>query len=87
MATVSVNTAQPNRGVFTFPMEFTPSRRRGGWQLSKRTADMLLALSNSQTPATAAGCTPGSATRPAGSPQPATGTTGPTSTAGTIVAG
>ena len=41
--TVSVNTA---RGVnFTFPMEFTPNQ--GGWQLSKRTAEMLMGLGRS----------------------------------------
>lgn len=42
-STVSINTA---RGVnFTFPMEFTPNQ--GGWQLSKRTAEMLMGLGNS----------------------------------------
>lgn len=45
MATVTVNTAQPNNPTFTFPMEFTPFQ--GGWQLSRRTAEMLLALSKS----------------------------------------
>jgi hypothetical protein len=70
MATVSVNTAQPNRGVFTFPMEFTPSAAvTGGWQLSKRTADMLLAL-NSQSPSPPA-VTPPSAPAPTESPGPA----------------
>ena len=43
--TVSVNTA---RGInFTFPMEFTPNQ--GGWQLSKRTAEMLMGLGRSAT--------------------------------------
>jgi hypothetical protein len=54
MATITVKTARANNGVFTFPMEFTPSQ--GGWQLSKRTAQMLLALGNSSgmtTPAPA----------------------------------
>ena len=48
-ATVSVNTARGNNGAFTFPMEFAPSQ--GGWQLSRRTAEMLLALKNSPAPA------------------------------------
>jgi hypothetical protein len=47
MATVAVNTHQANNGNFTFPMEFTPFQ--GGWQLSRRTAEMLLALGNSAT--------------------------------------
>ena len=54
VATITVKTARANDGVFTFPMEFTPSQ--GGWQLSKRTAQMLLALGNSSgmtTPAPA----------------------------------
>ncbi|OMC48262.1 hypothetical protein [Mycobacterium sp. IS-1264] len=45
MATVSVNTPRANNGKFTFPMEFTPFQ--GGWQLSRRTAETLLALGNS----------------------------------------
>ncbi len=49
-ATVTVNTARGNSGNFTFPMEFVPSQ--GGWQLSRKTGDMLLALGNS--PATSA---------------------------------
>jgi hypothetical protein len=48
MATVTVNTAHAHNRVFTFPMEFTPYQ--GGWQLSRKTAEMLLALNNS-TPA------------------------------------
>lgn len=44
-ATVSINTARADQGVFTFPMEFAPYQ--GGWQLSRRTANMLLALGNS----------------------------------------
>lgn len=48
MATIGVNTAQANRGVFSFPMEFTPvPPPQQGWQLSKRTAEMLLALGKS----------------------------------------
>ncbi len=48
VATVTVNTAKGNNGTFTFPMEFAPFQ--GGWQLSRRTAEMLLALGNSPTP-------------------------------------
>jgi hypothetical protein len=44
-ATVTVNTAHANNRVFTFPMEFSPYQ--GGWQLSRKTAEMLLALNNS----------------------------------------
>jgi hypothetical protein len=36
-------------GGFSFPMEFRPYE--GTWQLSRRTAEMLLALGNSQPPA------------------------------------
>ncbi|UQX09386.1 hypothetical protein [Candidatus Mycobacterium methanotrophicum] len=40
----NVNISSPNRGVptFSFPMEFTPYQ--GGWQLSARTAYVLLAF-------------------------------------------
>jgi len=44
-ATIAVNTAHGNSGKFTFPMEFVPFQ--GGWQLSRKTGDMLLALGNS----------------------------------------
>jgi hypothetical protein len=44
-ATVVVNTAHANNRVFTFPMEFTPFQ--GGWQLSRKTAEILLAVNNS----------------------------------------
>ncbi len=47
MATVVVTTANPDRREFTFPMEFTSSQ--GGWQLSRKTAEMLLALQNSRS--------------------------------------
>jgi hypothetical protein len=49
-ATITVNTAKGDSGKFTFPMEFVPFQ--GGWQLSRKTGDMLLALGNS--PATGA---------------------------------
>ena len=45
MATITIATAAPDSREFTFPMEFTPFQ--GGWQLSRETADMLLALGNS----------------------------------------
>jgi hypothetical protein len=49
MATINVKTSQASNRNFTFPMEFTPFQ--GGWQLSRRTAEMLLALGNSPAPA------------------------------------
>jgi hypothetical protein len=75
MATITVKTARANNGVFTFPMEFTPSQ--GGWQLSKRTAQMLLALNNSPgmtspspSPAPAPAPTPAPTEAPAPAPTP-----------------
>ncbi len=65
MATVTVNTAQPNNPKFTFPMEFTPFQ--GGWQLSRRTAEMLLAMGKSPATPTPA---PESPPAPAPSPTP-----------------
>jgi len=62
MATIVVNTAKTDNGTFTFPMEFTPFQ--GGWQLSRRTAEMLLALGKS--PAT----TSSTPTRPPTPPLP-----------------
>ncbi len=56
MSTVTVNTAQPTNPTFTFPMEFTPFQ--GGWQLSRRTAEMLLALGKSPSTTSAPGPTP-----------------------------
>jgi hypothetical protein len=43
-----VNMSSPNPGAprFSFPMEFKPYQ--GGWQLSARTADVLLAFSTTQ---------------------------------------
>jgi hypothetical protein len=70
MATIGVNSTRGNSGIFNFPMEFTPFQ--GGWQLSKQTADMLLALGNSSsTPPPPAA--PGQAPAPAPGPPPATG--------------
>ncbi|WP_188112933.1 hypothetical protein [Mycobacterium simiae] len=48
MATIVVTTANADNREFTFPMEFTP--RQGGWQLSRRTAEMLLVFSRSSSP-------------------------------------
>jgi hypothetical protein len=47
-AVAIVNISSPNRraGRFSFPMEFKPYR--GGWQLSARTADILLAFGTTQ---------------------------------------
>lgn len=47
MATVVVNTANPEHREFTFPMEFNSFQ--GGWQLSKKTAEMLLAMQNARS--------------------------------------
>ncbi|RRR45924.1 hypothetical protein EHH44_08560 [Mycolicibacter terrae] len=41
-ADVTANTANPDTGAFTFPMEFTP--HDGAWQLSQETAKTLLAF-------------------------------------------
>ncbi|BDB42242.1 MULTISPECIES: hypothetical protein [Mycobacterium] len=46
-ATVVVHTANPDHREFTFPMEFTSTP--GGWQLSRKTAEMLLAMQNAGT--------------------------------------
>ena len=40
VATVNVTTANKPPGKFSFPMEFTPSR--DNWQLTRKTADLLL---------------------------------------------
>ncbi|AQT79779.1 hypothetical protein B1R94_11645 [Mycolicibacterium litorale] len=47
LATINVTTSNPaNPGGFTFPMEFRPTGN--GWQLSRETADMLLAFGNAR---------------------------------------
>jgi hypothetical protein len=43
VANVNVSSPNPRGPKFAFPMEFTPIQ--GGWQLSARTADVLLAYS------------------------------------------
>ena len=48
VANVTIDTASPqNGGKFTFPMEFSPIH--GSWQLTRQTADMLLALGQEPT--------------------------------------
>jgi len=64
MATINVKTSQADNRKFTFPMEFTPCPPpQGGWQLSRQTAEILLALGNSPAPTTPA-------PRPAPGPAP-----------------
>lgn len=46
-ADVTVTTANPDTGAFSFPMEFKP--RGGAWQLSQATAKTLLAFGNAQS--------------------------------------
>lgn len=47
LASINVTTSNPaNPGNFTFPMEF--HQVRDGWQLSRETADMLLAFGNAR---------------------------------------
>ncbi|MBN3456558.1 hypothetical protein JNN96_21250 [Mycobacterium sp. DSM 3803] len=64
MATIKVSTAAPAGAApreFSFPMEFTP--HNGGWQLTRRTADMLLEMG-------AAGGPPSPAPAPPPTPTP-----------------
>jgi hypothetical protein len=46
VATVNVSTPNSETSGFSLPMEFTP--RGDGWQLSQKTAEMLLAFGNSR---------------------------------------
>ena len=48
VANVNVSSLNPGGPRFSFPMEFKPYQ--GGWQLSARTADVLLAYSPAQAP-------------------------------------
>ena len=51
VATVAASGPDPTAAGFSFPMEFSPEG--GGWQLSRRTADMLLVFGDSAaTPTT-----------------------------------
>ncbi|HEX7321921.1 MAG TPA: hypothetical protein VF299_03145 [Mycobacterium sp.] len=66
VANVNITTPKPDTGGFSFPMEFTPYE--GGWRLSHRTAELLLAFGSSRTaapPASGPGAVPGP---PAGAP-------------------
>jgi hypothetical protein len=47
VATVNVTTANKPPGTFSFPMEFTPAR--DGWQLTRKTADLLLDFGEAAT--------------------------------------
>lgn len=48
LTTITIATTDPDDpGEFTFPMEFRPDA--GGWQLTRETADMLLAFGNART--------------------------------------
>lgn len=60
-ANVNVTTNQPDAGVFTFPMEFTP--HAGGWRLSQQTADLLLAFGTARA-GTATSTAPSTAPTP-----------------------
>jgi hypothetical protein len=48
VANVDVSSTNPKGPRFSFPMEFTPFQR--GWQLSARTADVLLAFRTDSAP-------------------------------------
>src|ERR1700734_278542 len=51
MANVDVSSSNPKGPRFSFPMEFKPFQ--GGWQLSARTADVLLAFRTDSAPSPA----------------------------------
>jgi hypothetical protein len=50
VATVNVTTANKPPGKFSFPMEFTPVRDK--WELTRKTADLLLDFGEAQTTTT-----------------------------------
>jgi hypothetical protein len=50
VATVSVTTASKPPGKFSFPMEFTPVHDK--WELTRKTADLLLDFGQAQTSTT-----------------------------------
>lgn len=57
LATVTVSTTNPaDPGEFSFPMEFRAGPT--GWQLTRETAEMLLAFGNARAPLPASGPTP-----------------------------
>jgi len=51
VANVDVSSSNPKGPRFSFPMEFKPSQ--SGWQLSARTADVLLAFRTDSAPSPA----------------------------------
>lgn len=63
-ADVTVNTANPDTGAFTFPMEFAPAD--GGWQMSQDTAKAVLAFGKAH----AGGTEPAPASEPTAEPAP-----------------
>lgn len=63
-ADVTVNTANPDTGAFTFPMEFAPAD--GGWQMSQDTAKAVLAFGKAH----AGGNEPAPESEPAAEPTP-----------------
>lgn len=68
IATINVTTSRPDDNGFAFPMEFTPFH--GGWQLTRRTAEMLLALGSSEETSTLA---PAPEPNPTPEPAPTSG--------------
>lgn len=72
VAAVRAAGPDPKAGAFSFPMEFTPDGN--GWQLSRRTADMLLVFGDSP------GAPPPAAPPPAATPAPAPPAPTPTPT-------
>lgn len=77
LATINITTSNPaNPGGFTFPMEFRS--HQGAWQLSRQTAEMLLAFGNARTEATGASPRPPDAPPPPSSSTPATPSPTPT---------
>ncbi len=70
LATINITTANStNPGGFTFPMEFHPYQ--DGWQLSRETAEMLMAFGNARS-GTGPGPSPGPGPGPAPEPAPPT---------------
>lgn len=66
-AAVTATPADTTAGPFSFPMSFKPAQ--GGWQLSRETADLLLAFGN--------GTQTGTPASPAPAPAPPTPTPAP----------
>jgi hypothetical protein len=61
-ASVTATPSDPAVRMFSFPMSFTPAQ--GGWQLSRETAVLLLALGSSEQASAASSAVPSSATAP-----------------------